>query len=236
MTAPSAVTQERFAKGMTFDQYLTFISTPENQAREGSGGAARQDMSAVLRAWYEATQLSEAQRAALGWLATQPGAPAKVLALSEDWSSDCRRDIPVLARMAEAAGWELRIFCRDGKRFGRSAQPSLAEDPDSNADIMAEFLNHKNGQLWQSIPVAVFYTDALRYLYHYTEYPAIYQKDRIRGRMFEGQPSETAEQTSERANREFLEWQRSPFFRVLASAAADEMIMALHARIQLGPA
>src|SRR5207249_6951921 len=135
---------ERFASGMTFTQYLDFIATPENLKREGSGGEPRRDMSAQIRAWYEASRLSEAQVAALRWLASQPGGPAKILVISEEWSSDCRRDVPVLARMAEAAGWELRIFPRDGRRFSGSQRPTLAEAPDSNADLMAEFVNQKN--------------------------------------------------------------------------------------------
>src|SRR5262249_38770791 len=145
--------------------------------------------------WYEASWLSEAQTAALRWLAAQPGGPAKVVAISEDWSSDCRRDVPMLARMAEAASLELRIFRRDGKRFSASARPTLAEAPDSNADLMAEFLNVKNGQTWQSIPVAVFYTKDLEYLYHYVEYPAIYHKDRLRGEMSAARPGETPAET-----------------------------------------
>ena len=84
----------------------------------------------------------------------------------------------MLKRLADAGGLELRIFRRDGQRFGRSQRPSLAEAPDSNADLMAEFLNEKRGETWQSIPVAAFYTADLRYLYHYIEYPKIYDKDR----------------------------------------------------------
>ena len=234
MTSKTVVTPERFASGMTFPQYLADIGTPENLAREASGGGARQDRTAEMRAWYEATKLSEAQVAALKWLSAQPGGPAKVLMISEEWSSDCRRDVPVLARMAEAAGWELRIVRRDGKKFSASQKPSRAEAPDSNADIMAEFMNHKNGQTWQSIPVAVFYTRDLQYLYHYTEFPAIYHKDRVRGHMSAARPGESAEEARKRSDREFLELQRSPFFRIWACAAADEMITALHERLYVG--
>ena len=233
-TKPSVVTPERFASGMTFERYLAFIASPENLAREGSGGAARRDLSAQIRAWYEASRLSEAQTAALRWLVSQPGGPAKILAISEDWSSDCRRDIPMLARMAEAGNLELRIFTRDGRKFSASARPSLAEAPDSNADLMAEFLNSKNGQTWQSIPVAVFYTKDLEYLYHYVEYPAIYHKDRVTGQLRSARPGETPEQTRERGNREFMALQQSPFFRIWASAGVDEILSALHERLIVG--
>ena len=203
----SVVTPERFAAGMTFDQYVAYVGTPENLKREGSG-RPRSDMSAHLRASYEATRLDEAQVAAVKWLAARPNGPAKVLVIAEEWSSDCRRDVPMLARLAEA--------------------------PDSNADIMAEFLNTKNGQTWQSIPVAVFYTKELEYLYHYTEYPAIYHKDRVVAQIRGARPGESNEDAQKRGDREFLELQQSPFFRVWARAGADEILSALHRRLLLG--
>jgi hypothetical protein len=232
--ARSVVTPERFAKGMTFDDYVRYVATPENLAREGSGGEARRDWSGHLRATYEATRLQPEQVEALKWLAAQPGGPAKVLVIAEEWSSDCRRDVPMLARMAEAAPFELRIFPRDGRKFSSSARPSLAEAPDSNADIMAEFLNEKNGRTWQSIPVAVFYTRDLQYLYHYVEYPAIYHKDAVVGRIRAARAGEAPAQARERGNREFMALQQSPFFKIWACAGVDEMITALHERLVLG--
>ena len=230
----SVVTPQRFAKGMTFDEYVRFVATPQNLAREGSMGSQRRDQSGHLRSTYEATHLQPEQVEALRWLAARPGGPAKMLVISEEWSSDCRRDVPVFARMAEAAPFELRIFPRDGQKFSSSARPSLAEAPDSNADIMAEFLNDKNGRTWQSIPVAVFYTRDLQYLYHYVEFPAIYHKDAVVGRIRGARPGETPEQTSERSNREFLALQQSPFFKIWACAGVDEIISSLHERLVLG--
>jgi thiol-disulfide isomerase/thioredoxin len=229
----SVVTPERFASGMTFDQYVVYVGTPENLKREGSG-RPRLHWSAHLRATYEATRLHDAQVAAVKWLTARPNGPAKVLVIAEEWSSDCRRDVPMLARLAEAGGMELRIFRRDGQRFSRSQRPSLAEEPDSNADIMAEFLNHKDGQTWQSIPVAVFYTKDLEYLYHYTEYPAIYHKDRVVAQIRGARPGESKDDTQKRGDREFMELQQSPFFRVWARAGADEILSALHERLVLG--
>jgi hypothetical protein len=233
----SVVTPERYASGMTFEQYLRYIASPENLRREGSpAGEARRDWSEWMRSWYHSLRLSDAQNAAIRWLAAQPGGPRKILVISEEWSSDCRRDIPVLKRLAEAGGLELRIFRRDGQRFSQSHRPSLAEAPGSNADIMAEFLNEKKGQTWQSIPVAVFYTDDLRYLYHYTEYPHIYDKDRlVYGHIRVPRAGETSEATKERVAREFGDLQASPFFRIWTSAAVDEILSALHERLILGP-
>jgi hypothetical protein len=233
---PSAVTPERFAKGMTYDQYVEFVGSPANLKREGgAGGAPRRDYSAYFREAYERTRLTDAQTQALKWLAAQPGGPAKMLVLSEDWSSDCRRDVPAFARIAEAGGMELRIFPRDGQKFSASNQPNLAEAPDSNADIMAEFLLHKNGNTWQSIPVAVFYTKDLEYLYHYQEYPRIYDKDRLVVEHIRGaRPGESREQTRERSEREFGELFNGPFFAIWTSAAVDEMISALQRKLVLG--
>src|SRR5262245_66443591 len=115
---------------MTFPQYLAFIGTPENLAREGTRGEPRRDMTAQLRAWNEASRLTEAQASAIKWLASQSGGTAKILVISEEWSSDCRRDVPMLARLAEAGNLKLRIFPRDRKRFGSRKRPRLAEAPD----------------------------------------------------------------------------------------------------------
>jgi thioredoxin family protein len=230
----SVVTPQRYASGMTFPEYLAYIGSADNLKREASGGEPRRDMSGVMRARYDAARLSPTQAEAWRWLAAQPNGPAKVLVISEEWSSDCRRDVPMVARIAEVAGLELRLFRRDGQRFGRSATPSLAQAPDSNADLMAEFLNEKNGQTWQSIPVVVFYTRDLGYLYHYIEYPAIYHKDRVVGHLRAAHPGESAEQTKERGTRDFMALQRSPFFDVWACAGVDEMLSALHERLVVG--
>ncbi|MGH9331209.1 MAG: thioredoxin family protein, partial [Vicinamibacterales bacterium] len=122
----SVVTPQRFAKGMTFDEYVKYVGSPENLAREGFGGyfadagsfgAPRKDNSAVFRERYARARLADYQTAAITWLVAQPNGPAKILVISEDWSSDCRRDLPLLARLAEAGGLELRIFNRDGKKI-----------------------------------------------------------------------------------------------------------------------
>lgn len=230
----SVVTAERFESGMTFDEYVAYIGSAENLAREGSGGAPRRDFSAFFREAFEKSRLNEAQAAALKWLVAQPGGPAKLLVISEDWSSDCRRDVPAFAMIAAETGIELRIFRRDGQRFSDSHAPTLSEAPDSNADIMAEFLNHKNGTTWQSIPVAVLYTRDLEYLYHYTEYPAIYEKDRITERLRAARVGESPEEAQARFGREFPSLQASEFFRIWASACVDEIVSALHRRLLLG--
>ena len=226
------VTAERFAKGMTFEQYAAFVGTPDNLKREGSFNRPRKDYSGFLRKAYESARPSDAQEGGLKWLAAQPGGPARVLVISEDWSSDCRRDVPVIARLADVAGWELRIFTRDGQRISSAPAPDPGEQP--NADLMAQFLKRRDGQTFQSIPVAAFYTRDFQHLYTYTEFPAIYRKDRVVGAIRAPRPGESKEQAMERGLRDFFAFQESPFFRVWASAAADEIISMLHERLRVG--
>jgi len=228
----SVVTSERFASGMTFDQYVAYVGTAENLRREGSQGLARKDWSGFLRKAYESAHLSEPQQRAWTWLAGQPDGPAKILILSEEWSSDCRRDVPTFAKIADVTGLELRIFPRDGQRFSRTDTPNPAESP--NADLMAEFLNHKDNGTWQSIPVVAFYTRDFGYLYHYIEFPAVYHKDRIVGAVRAPRPGETKEETQARGDREFVEMLDSPFFRVWACAAVDETLSKLYERLRVG--
>ena len=235
--ARSVVTPERFAKGRTFDEYVRWVGSAENLAREafgsyypdgGSMPSVRKDNSAVFRERYARVRPSDQQTSAIKWLAAQPNGPAKILVISEDWSSDCRRDVPMLARLAEAARLEMRIFDRDGKKILATRRPDPAANPDGNHDLMLELMNEKNGGQWASVPVAVFYTADFEELHRYHEYPAIYHKDVIRGHQQEARGGESEAQTRERAQREFAAMQQSPFFDVWASAAVDEILSALY--------
>ena len=241
--AKSVVTPERFAKGMTFDEYVRYAGSADNLSREafgsyfpdaGSRGAARKDNSPVFRERYARARLSDHQTAAIKWLVAQPGGPAKILVISEDWSSDCRRELPMLQRLAEAGGMELRIFNRDGKKILSTRRPDPAAAPDGNHDLMLEFMNKKNGGEWASLPVAVFYTRDFQELYRFFEYPDIYHKDRIRGHQHAARSGETEEQAKERSAREFAALQASPFFDLWASAAVDQILSALHERMVVG--
>jgi hypothetical protein len=235
--ARSVVTPERFAKGRTFEEYLAYVGSAENLAREafgsyypdgGSKPASRKDNSGIFRERYARARLADHQAAAIQWLAAQPGGPARILVISEDWSSDCRRDVPWLARLAEAGGLELRIFNRDGRRILGTRRPDPAVAPDANHDLMLEFLNVKNGGEWASLPVAVIYTRDLRELHRYIEYPAIYHKDPVRAHQQAARAGESAEQARERGMREFAAMQASPFFDVWAGACIDEILSGLY--------
>src|SRR3989337_2934408 len=133
----SVVSPERFAQGLTYEQYIAAIDRNQERFKEN----------------YEGTAVSEEDAAALRELVARPDGPARCLALGEAWCPDVFRGLPVMARIAEAAGVELRVFFRD-----------------QNKDIMAEFLNQ--GQ-HESIPTFVFYTGDHRYLCHWIERPAL---------------------------------------------------------------
>ena len=215
------MTPERFARGLTFDDYVRFAGSPDNLAREGfdvrrfSLTRPRLDWSVYLRERYAKARLTDDQAAAMQWLAGQPGGPAKIAVIAEDWSSDCRRDLPYLARLAEAGGLELRVFIRDGDTMLRKGLPAPAAG--GNADLVVAYANDKGGQQFASVPVAVFYSSDWGELYRYVEYPAIYHKERLLGHLRATQGDIAG----------MLE---SPFFDVWAHAAMAEILSALYER------
>jgi hypothetical protein len=132
----SVVTLERFSQGMTYDEYVASIERNQKRFEEN----------------YAGTEISAADAAKLKELVARPNGPAKMLVLGEDWCPDVFRGMPVLKRIAEASGMEMRVFPRD-----------------QHKDIMAEFLF--NGE-FESIPVAVFYTRDHDRIFHWIERPA----------------------------------------------------------------
>jgi hypothetical protein len=233
--ADRVVTPQRFAQGMTFDEYVTFVGSPANLAREGfdirrfSHVRPRIDWSGYLRERYANAKLTLDQVAAIRWLAAQPGGPAKILLIAEDWSSDCRRDVPYLARLAEEGGLELRIFARDGDAMLMKGLPDPASSP--NADLVHAYANEKNGERFATVPVAVFFDRAFNELHRYIEYPAIYHKARLIGHLRTARDGETQDEARQRGGRQISELLESPFFDVWAHAGISEIVSALHERV-----
>jgi hypothetical protein len=230
--ADRIVTPQRFAQGMTFDEYVKFVGTPENLAREAFGGVypgpkPRGDWSRFLRERYAKARLTDYQAAAIRWLAAQPGGPANVLVISEEWSSDCRRDVPNLQRLADAGGLELRVFTRDGPRF-LEGRPDPADSP--NADLVLEYMNRRDDGEFASIPVAAFFDRDFNELYRYIELPAIYHKDLLVATIRAPRAGETPEQTKTRGTRDFFAMLETPFHDVWADAAIAEILSALYER------
>ena len=137
----SVVTPQRFQEGFQYPDYINQIKV--NKAR--------------FDGFHQGFTLSDEDAAIFRELTARPNGPAKMLVLGEDWCGDVVRGLPVLAKIAEAAGMEVSIFPRD-----------------LNHDIMNEFL--KDGQ-WMSIPCAVFYTRDHHYICHWIERPAIAERE-----------------------------------------------------------
>lgn len=140
-TETSVVTPQRFSEGLSYADFMAQAKV--NKER--------------MEGFYANFAVTAGDAAALRELAEQAAGPRKLLVLGEDWCGDVVRGLPVLARMAEAAGWELRVFPRD-----------------QHHDIMNEFL--KDGQ-WMSIPTAVFYTGEHGYICHWIERPAVADRE-----------------------------------------------------------
>src|SRR5687767_14394946 len=88
------VTKERFAEGMTFQQYLDQMTTNKEKFVES----------------LDAVRLTPPARAAL---ADRPG-KLNVLVITEDWCGDALTNFPVLAKMVEGLpNVEMRVFLRD---------------------------------------------------------------------------------------------------------------------------
>ncbi len=133
MTTPtSVVTPERYATGIaTFSNWMQAIGQQQEWFQRN----------------YDVYTPNPTDIAVIAKMVREHG--VKALIIGEDWCPDVWRGLPVLARIAEASGMEVRMFMRD-----------------QNKDIMAEFL--KNGE-FESIPAIVFYDGNHRYLGHWIE-------------------------------------------------------------------
>ena len=132
----SVVTPERFTEGMqTFEEWMGAIEVRKTE---------------FLR-HYEEFDPNADDIAAITTMVEERG--VKALCLGEDWCPDVWRGIPVIAKVSEATGMELRIFFRD-----------------KNKDIMSEFLNQGE---FESIPTIVFYDGDHNYLGHWIERPTL---------------------------------------------------------------
>ena len=100
--------------------------------------------------YYKESPLSADDIAFFKKAAALPNGVAKILALAEAWCGDVYRELPTLARIAEATGVNLRVFLRD-----------------ENPDIMDEFLSNDGKS--RAIPVFVFYDKDTRYITRFVE-------------------------------------------------------------------
>lgn len=181
----SVVTRERFDSGLTYDAWMQHIqrNIPKFEFN------------------YAQTTVPADAVAALRALSEKDGGPLRLLVLGEDWCPDVFRGLPVLQRMAEAAGWDLRAFPRD-----------------ENLDIMGEFLKHGEHQ---SIPTAVFYTKDHDYIAHWSERPAKADAEMGEvGKIFEDLD---AEKDRKEMRRRYDEFQQGPIWGSWRDATIEEI-------------
>jgi hypothetical protein len=133
----SVVTPERFSSGMTYKEYIGQIDINKERFEE----------------FYKNCKLTDEDDRFFNRAAKMPDGARKIMVIGEAWCPDVMRGMPAAARVAEAAGMELKVFPRD-----------------KNLDIMNEFL--KEGK-FQSIPVMVFYTDDMQELGRWIERPGL---------------------------------------------------------------
>ena len=128
----SVVTPERYAEGIaTYTAWMAAIEkNQDNFTRH-----------------YNEWVADPADIAAVKALVQQHG--VKAMVIGEDFCPDVWRGLPVMARVSELTGMEVRYVMRD-----------------QNKDIMAEFLKDAE---FESVPTVVFYDRDHRYLGHWIE-------------------------------------------------------------------
>ena len=125
------VTQARFEQGLTLEQYVAQMTV--NKER-------------FIRALGQAVLPPGATR-----VLACPGDPTRVLVITEDWCGTSLAYIPLVVKLAEHGGLDLRIFLRD-----------------TNADLMDQYLNRG---LFRSIPVFVFFDGDMKEVARFIERP-----------------------------------------------------------------
>ena len=187
----SVVPPERFSTGLSYKEYIAQITVNKDK----------------FDSQYSQFHVTDEDRGFFNKAVLHPEGPAKMLVLGEDWCPDVYRGIPIMARIAEASGMELKIFPRD-----------------LNLDIMAEFL--KDGE-FMSIPVAVFYSKDHSYIGHWIERSKITNEERSE---IEKQVKKDLPDADDKSFRSEGRKRTSERFDIWQQASVDEMrqIIAQH--------
>ena len=173
----SVVTPDRFASGI--DSFGAWMDAIEGREAE-------------FQRHYDEYEPDAGDLAAVASLVESHG--VKALVLGEHWCPDVWRGLPVIAKIAEGAGMELRMFFRD-----------------QNKDIMSEFL--KDGE-FGSIPTIVFYDADHNELGHWIERPILANEEMAPLReIMEGVERGSPEFDDARARYMDATWERSVGWR-----------------------
>ena len=215
----SVVTPERFASGMTFDQYVAYVGTPENLKREGSGGRPRSDMSAPS---------GGLRRGAAGRGADRGG---QVAGGAAERSGQGARHLGGMVVRLPPRRADARTPGRGG-RHGAADLPArraaVQREPSAEPRRGARQQRRHHGRVPQQQERQDVAVDPGRGLLH--EEPRLplplhrvsgdLPQGRLVGEIRAARPGESKEETQKRGDREFAELQQSPFFRIWACAGA----------------
>jgi len=156
----AVLTPVRFEQGLTYAKFLAQAAVNVDKFEQN----------------YKSSPLTQEDLAFFQRAASLPQGPAKIVAIAEAWCGDVYRELPTVARIADATGLALRVFLRD-----------------ENPDIMDEFLSNDGKS--RAIPVFIFYTADMQYIAHFTERSATAHRelaeigDQVKAQM--GLPKET---------------------------------------------
>ena len=135
VTKQSSISAERFNSAATYQQYRGQIEKNQEEFDDN----------------YKNTSVPAEYAQRLKAVAAKPNGPKKVIVLGEDWCPDVYRGLPVLQRIAEAGGMDLRVLPRD-----------------QNLDVADQYLN--KGE-FRSVPTAIFLTNDLDQIAVFFERP-----------------------------------------------------------------
>jgi len=97
LTATTVVTQERFAQGLTWADFLANAKVNRDKFERN----------------YNNPVLTDEDLSFFRTASDRTDGPRKLLAIAEAWCGDVYRELPTAVRITEAAGMELRIVLRD---------------------------------------------------------------------------------------------------------------------------
>ena len=139
----SVITTERFEQGLTWEQWVSSaqVNRERLEANYNKFAVAPEEVATIKR-------LIAFPRGPNVW-GVGRHAPGKILAIAEPWCIDCVLTVPVVARLCQAKGMDLRLLSRD-----------------DNQDVMREFLLRDQ---FQAIPTLVFFTKSHEFLGYWIE-------------------------------------------------------------------
>ena len=185
----SVVTRDRLAQGITYKEWMEQIDRNQEKFVDN----------------YEGTQLNAEDVAAIKATVAKPGGPATVMAIGEPWCPDVFRGMPVIAKLCEATGLDLKIFFRD-----------------QNLDIMNEFLY--KGE-FQSIPTLVFYDKDMNKLgsWHERAQKARDEMPQLSAISSKMRDQELSEEQRAQYMEQYAEFQKGPVWRGWRDAEVREI-------------